>query len=252
MPPILREKIKNAMKTSRRQLLSMIPASAATQSTSASKLKVVCVGGHPDDPESGCAGTLARYVELGHSVTVIYVTRGEAGIRGKSHEQAAAIRTAEAEAACKILGAKAVFAGQMDGATVVDNDTARAFARLIAAEHPDVVLTQWPLDTHPDHQAAGLLTYRAWLAQRRRFVLYYYEVNLGAQTMGFHPTDYVDITTVREKKKSALFAHKSQKPQGIYTDYHEPMENHRGREAGCSAAEAFIRLAQARNPTLLP
>ncbi len=23
-------------------------------------LKVVCVGGHPDDPESGCGGTLAR------------------------------------------------------------------------------------------------------------------------------------------------------------------------------------------------
>jgi len=47
-------------------------------------LKVVCVGGHPDDPESGCAGTLARYAELGHSVTVIYLTRGERGIRDKS------------------------------------------------------------------------------------------------------------------------------------------------------------------------
>src|SRR2546422_6278212 len=42
------------------------------------------------------------------------------------------------------------------------------------------------------------------------FRSYYYEVNLGSQTLGFHPTDYVDITAVREKKKAALFAHKSQ------------------------------------------
>jgi LmbE family N-acetylglucosaminyl deacetylase len=36
------------------------PASGAAR-----KLKVVCVGGHPDDPESGCAGTLARHSALG-------------------------------------------------------------------------------------------------------------------------------------------------------------------------------------------
>ena len=47
-------------------------------------LKVVCVGGHPDDPESGCGGTLAMYAAQGHRVTVIYLTRGERGIQGKS------------------------------------------------------------------------------------------------------------------------------------------------------------------------
>src|SRR2546430_9976432 len=40
-------------------------------------LKVVCVGGHPDDPESGCGGTLARYAARGHAVTIVYLTRGE-------------------------------------------------------------------------------------------------------------------------------------------------------------------------------
>src|SRR4051794_26818483 len=48
----------------------------------AGALNVLCVGGHPDDPESGCAGTLARYTELGHRVTVLYLTRGERGISG--------------------------------------------------------------------------------------------------------------------------------------------------------------------------
>src|SRR5437660_808320 len=70
-------------------------------------LKVVCVGAHPDDPESGCGGTLARYAGAGHAVTVIYLTRGERGIRDKSLAEAARIRSAEGEAACKIMGAKA-------------------------------------------------------------------------------------------------------------------------------------------------
>jgi len=125
------------MKTSRRQLIGLtIPAIAASQTAPACRLNVVCVGGHPDDPESGCGGTLALYAGLGHTVTVIYLTRGEAGIPGKSHGEAAAIRTAECEASCKILGVKAVFAGQIDGATVVDAKAAEAVGRLISAERP--------------------------------------------------------------------------------------------------------------------
>src|SRR5690349_5456439 len=100
-------------------LLAAVPAPplALAAAQAGQKLKVVCVGGHPDDPESGCAGTLARYAALGHSVVVIYLTRGERGIRDKSIEEAAKIRTAECEEACKFMGGKAVFFGQIDGAT---------------------------------------------------------------------------------------------------------------------------------------
>jgi len=239
------------MNPSRRQILALtLPALAAAQTGGRARLRVVCVGGHPDDPESGCGGTLARYSALGHSVTIIYLTRGEAGIQGKSHDEAAAIRSAECEASCKILGAKAVFAGQIDGATVIERSAADSLARLIAAAQPDVVLTQWPIDTHSDHQAASVLTFRSWLAGGRRFELFYYEVNLGSQTMGFHPTDYVDITAVREKKKAALFAHKSQDGEAIYRQHHEVMENFRGREGGSTAAEAFVRVSRASTPGL--
>src|SRR5579883_2141524 len=103
------------------------------------RLRVVCVGAHPDDPESGCGGTLARYAEKGHRVTIIYLTRGEAGIRGKSHEEAAAIRTGEAEAACKILGARPVFAGQIDGDTEVNPRRTQAFVALVLAQRPDLL-----------------------------------------------------------------------------------------------------------------
>jgi LmbE family N-acetylglucosaminyl deacetylase len=207
-------------------------------------LRIVCVGAHPDDPESGCGGTLARYTAVGHSVTVIYLTRGEAGIPGKSHEEAAAIRTAEAEAACKILGAKPVFAGQIDGATEVTHKTADALAKLLTEEKPDVVFTHWSIDTHFDHQAASMLTIRAYLAARPRWLLYFFEVNSGSQTLGFMPTAYVDITATRDKKKQALFAHKSQNGERIYRDHHEVMETFRGRELGVAAAEAFVSLVR--------
>ena len=241
------------MRLSRRQLLALAaPLLANGQSRPSSPLKIVCTGGHPDDPESGCGGTLARYTALGHAVTILYLTRGEAGIAGRSHAEAAAIRSAECAAACKILGAKAVFAGQIDGATVVDSKAAESFGRMLAAERADVVLTQWPIDTHPDHQAASLLTFRAWQAGGRGFDLFYYEVNLGSQTMGFHPTAYVDITAVREQKKAALFAHKSQDGEAIYRRHHQPMEIFRGREAGIAAAEAFVHLARAERTSGLP
>jgi LmbE family N-acetylglucosaminyl deacetylase len=215
-------------------------------------LNVVCVGAHPDDPESGCGGTLARYAAAGHHVAVVYLTRGEAGIKGKSHDEAAAIRTAEAEAACKVLGAKPLFAGQIDGATEVTRERAQALLKLLAAEEPDVVFTHWPIDTHPDHQAASLLTLRAYLASPRRFALYFFEVDSGSQTLGFVPTVYVDITASREKKKQALFTHKSQDGEGIYRKHHEVMEDYRGRELGVAAAEAFALLARDSRTGRLP
>jgi N-acetylglucosamine malate deacetylase 1 len=219
-----------------------LPAAALAQS--GRKLNVVCVGGHPDDPESGCGGTLARYAAAGHVVTVVYLTRGEAGIQGKTHAEAAAIRSAECEAACRILGARARFAGQIDGGAVVDAKAAQSMGRLLAELSPDVLLTQWPIDTHLDHQAASILTYRAWLAGGRKSELFYFEVNLGSQTMGFRPTDYIDITAVVEKKKAALFAHKSQDGEAIWRKHHQPMAEFRGREIGRPAAEAFVRLSQ--------
>jgi len=231
---------------------SALPLAAAEpESGAARKLKVVCVGGHPDDPESGCAGTLTRYSELGHSVTIIYLTRGERGINGKSLDEAARIRSAECEAACKIMGAKPVFFGQIDGATELNKTHVDAMTKLLSAENPDVVFTHWPIDTHLDHQVASFLTIRAWMALRRP-QLYFFEVNSGSQTEGFLPNTYVDISSLREKKKAALFAHVSQDGEGIWRQHHEVIANWRGREAGVSAAEAFVHLSRESQTTKLP
>ena len=224
----------------------------ASHSEPRPQLHVVCVGAHPDDPESGCGGTLARYAELGHHVTNLYLTRGEAGIPGKSHSEAADIRTAEVEAACKILGAKPLFAGQIDGATEANNATARSLCALVIDQKPDVLFTHWPIDTHPDHQVAAVLAVRAWLAAGQAFPLYFFEVARGLQTMCFTPTAYVDITATRAKKKASLFAHKSQDGEETYRKWHEVMDDFRGREACVSAAEAFALLGPIRCAGTLP
>jgi LmbE family N-acetylglucosaminyl deacetylase len=207
-------------------------------------LSVVCVGAHPDDPEESSFGTLARYAEAGHRVTVIYLTRGERGIPGKSLEEAAAIRTAEAEAACRIIGAKAVFAGQADGDTEVNRKRIAEFSDLVSAQKPDVVITHWPIDTHPDHQVASVLTQRAYLNAPRPFRLYFFEVESGHQSLGFLPQVYVDITATRARKQAALFSHKSQHGEEIYHKHHELIERFRGREIGTEAAEAFTPMAR--------
>jgi hypothetical protein len=46
------------------------------------ELKIVVVGAHPDDPETGCGGTMCLFSSKGHKVVSAYLTRGEAGIRG--------------------------------------------------------------------------------------------------------------------------------------------------------------------------
>src|SRR6185295_13585234 len=120
---------------------SALPLVPGHGGSDAPRLTVVCVGGHPDDPESGCGGTLARYAALGHAVTVVYLTRGERGISGKSLDEAAKIRSAECEAACRIMGARPVFAGQIDGAADFTRTRVDELQKLLAAEAPDLVFT---------------------------------------------------------------------------------------------------------------
>ena len=234
--------------------LASLPLSslASTDSdTQATKLKIVCVGGHPDDPESGCGGTLAKFCAAGHEVKVLYLTRGEGGIEGKTASEAASIRTKEAEEACKILGVSHAFLGQIDGETMVTNEWIGKMTEFLENEKPDLVFTQWPIDSHRDHQAASILTMQAQLRTRKKFQIYFYEVCAGQQTMTFHPTDYVDITLHQETKRKALFAHVSQDPEGIYACGHEAMEKFRGMEAGVAAAEAFIKLNGRNNPSTI-
>jgi LmbE family N-acetylglucosaminyl deacetylase len=212
-------------------------------STTKTRLKVIVTGGHPGDPEYGCGGTIALYSDLGHDVVILYLNKGEGN--DKTANNANPVRVAEATKACEILKARPAFAGQIDGKAIVDQIHYEQFHRLIEAEQPDVVFTQWPIDNHPDHRAISLLTYEAWLRMGKKFSLFYYEVSNGEDTVQFAPTHYVDITTTEPRKRSACYAHASQAPDKFYA-LQEMVTRMRGIESGHNQAEGYIHLVQSR------
>jgi len=217
----------------------MIAAAMNANQARQQKLKVVVTGGHPGDPEYACGGTVARYTDLGHGVTLLYLNKGEGGCPHKTAQQCSATRVAEAEKACEILKARPAFAGQIDGQSIVDRAAYDQFQKLLEAEKPDVVFTQWPIDAHPDHRAISMLTYNAWLHMAAKPALYYYEVSDGEDTQMFAPTDYVDISNAEPRKREACYAHASQAPDHFYPLQHQ-ITTFRGIQAGYSQAEAYI------------
>lgn len=216
----------------------------ANESTSGAtaKKKALIIGAHPDDPELCCGGTMIRLKQAGWDVVSVYMTKGEAGIKGKTHEEAVEIRTKEATNACNILGVRPIFMTQIDGNSEVNKERYTEMMNLIAAEKPDIVFTHWPLDSHADHRVCAILVYNAWHRLDYSFELYYAEGMNGTQTAYFHPTDYVDISTVANQKRKACNCHTSQDMEPLYQKWHDPIEKFRGIEFRCDRAEAFIHL----------
>jgi LmbE family N-acetylglucosaminyl deacetylase len=232
------------MTISRRTLLASM---ACLPAVAAPTWKIVVAGGHPGDPECGCGGAIARYTEQGHDVTLLYLNRGEGYCGGAALDRCAGIRTAEAEKACRILKARAVFAGQVDGKAVVDAARYDEFRRVLDAEKADVIFTHWPIDEHRDHRAISLLTLDAWMKGGRKPALYFYEVADDARM--FTPTEFVDISAVEAQRRAACFAHASQQPAKWYPKQTE-LTRMRGEASGFAQAEGFVRHWQSRRGEL--
>lgn len=226
-------------------ILGGIPLNLSAESSvkpvlSKDRKKILVIGAHPDDPETAAGGTMCLLSDAGHEVVSVYLTRGEAGIRGKSHEEAAAIREAEARAACAVTKARPLFMSQIDGSTEINRDRYIEMREMLEREKPDVVITHWPIDGHRDHAICGLLVLDAWRRLGRCFELYYFEVMSGTQTQMFHPSDWVDISATLDRKYKACYCHESQNLHEVMEHWHGPMERFRGIECRCSAAEAFL------------
>lgn len=240
----------------RRNLLGRLGGTLAVASASADdrpeaagagrRPKVVVTGGHPGDPEYGCGGTVARYADLGHEVVLLYLNEGVPA--GKPRD---GVRVEEARKACEILGARPLYAGQIDGEAVVDRAHSEAFRAILEAERPDAVFTHWPIDNHADHRAISMLTYDAWLRLGRRFALFYYEVSDGEDTVQFSPTRYVDIAAAEPRKRRACRAHASQAPEKFYA-LQDRVARFRGIECGRRLAEGFVRHIQGPDFALPP
>lgn len=179
------------------------------------ELDVLVIAAHPDDAEISAGGTILRLVDAGARVGVLDVTRGEMGTRGSRED-----RDVETANATELLGI--AWRGnlqQPDGRVQVTIEARESLARHIRILRPDLILTHYEHDPHPDHEATAKLAHEAWYLSGLR--------QLATMTGGpdpvratqlvhfmshtvFEPTFVVDIEPVWERKKAAVMAYATQ------------------------------------------
>jgi len=213
------------------------------------KLKVVIFGGHPDDPESGAGGLAATLTVAGHEVILAYGTtfRGGRQFFGRPEGD---VRRKEAIAACQVLRASPKFFPYAHEKLVCDQATLQAVSDWLNEVKPDIVVTHWPLDTHPNHHVVSSLVWQCY-QRKGGWNLYFFEVMTDQQSIAFRPELYLDIATVRATKRESLEKHQSQKPVEIWA-FHERMHRRRGAECGVEFAEAYSLVEAKEGCPLLP
>ncbi len=225
-------------------------------------MNILAVGAHPDDVETMCAGTLAKYASLGHKIFIATATNGNIGSAHHTMEEIARIRKAEAAASAKIIGAEFICLDYDDEMFYETRETRMKFINLVRHCKADVIFTHSPHDYNPDHMLtskivndiavmipiAHLKTEEPPCATIPS--IWYFE---PANSMGFVPTDYVDITDFYETKMKMLSCMESQKAwmrdnyatldgdEDRFFDTIRITSEFRGMQAGCKYAEGFVR-----------
>jgi LmbE family N-acetylglucosaminyl deacetylase len=217
-------------------------------------MRVLAIGAHPDDVEILCGGTLGLYARAGHDVTIAIATNGNVGSPTLGRDEIAAVRRAEAEAACLLFGAELIWMDFDDEWLFNDRASRTRFIDAVREARPDVMFVHNPADYHPDHRNAGQLALDARIPAAIRLV----ETTLPALTelphafvmdtlggLEFEPDVYVDISDTLALKGEALGRHASQDEwlqhlYGMgYQQFVVEQAERRGREAGLPYAEAF-------------
>lgn len=186
--------------------------------------RVMVIAAHPDDPEFGCAATIAKLANQGKEITYVLLTSGDKG----SHDpavrpgQIAARREEEQRAAAAALGVRDVmYLNYPDGVLENTLDLRRRLAQIIRERQPDLVFAIDPwrrYQLHPDHRAAGLAALDAVWSAREWYI--FPEQLLGdrepwrvAEVYLFwadEPDHWEDVTESIETRIAALRHHASQ------------------------------------------
>ena len=187
---------------------------------------VLAVCAHPDDESFGLGAVLARFEDLGSSVSVICLTHGEASTLGESAEGGlAALRQAELADAAKALSLHTVrLLGYPDGALGDEpRDRLTADVTKMAGETgADLLLVfdEGGITGHPDHKAAtaaGLLAASrlgapvlAWTLEQR--VADALNSAFASTAFKGRVTEDLDVRVEvdRQRQMRAIACHKSQ------------------------------------------
>ncbi len=226
-------------------------------------MNILAVGAHPDDVETMCAGTLAKYAAQGHKVFIATATNGNIGSAHHTMEEIGRIRKQEAANSAAIIGAEYICLDYDDEMFFeIDRETRLKFINLVRHCKADVIFTHNPHDYNPDHMLTSkiindiaVMIPIAHLKTKEPPYnvipsIWYFE---PANSMGFVPTDYVDITDYFDTKMKMLSCMESQK-QWMADNYAQLggdterfydtiriTSEFRGMQAGCKYAEGFVR-----------
>jgi LmbE family N-acetylglucosaminyl deacetylase len=196
---------------------------------------------HPDDDVIGCGGSIAKHVDSGGAVTIVYLTSGEAGSLAHGKAELAAMREAEACAAAALLGVTdLVFLRRPDGGLETSPALVAELVRLVRARQPTVVYLPHRGDGGTDHRATSEVVEEAIGRAGGRWF-----PELGAApwsvpvALGYEVwtplarVAYVeDISAVIERKLAALALHRSQVEDVAYADAIRGLNRYRGAMTG--------------------
>ena len=184
-------------------------------------LNIVAIIAHPDDCSIFCAGTLARWSEEGHNVSVLCCTSGEVGTlrRDLTKEQVAGMREKELRAANEIIGVKeTIILDYPDAGFINGPELRERLVKFVRKMKADRVVTFDPwvaYEVHPDHlivarmaaEAAAFAAFPLLYTEQFKEGVEPYECSevwfMGL--LGHKPNYFVDISSTLEKKiESAL------------------------------------------------
>jgi len=216
--------------------------------------KVLIVAAHPDDDVLGCGGTIARHVDSGDKVYVIFLTDGVSSrTKSKKEERSREIRMQSAMTACDDLGMQPPhFLDFPDNMldTIPLLDIVQEIDKYIVKVVPSVIYTHHYGDLNIDHQIAHKALMTAVRPQPGCPVreVYSFEVlsstEWGTPSLGspFVPNKFINISSTLERKLFALKSYVSEMrdfPLARSVDSVVNLAHHRGATVGMNAAEAF-------------
>jgi LmbE family N-acetylglucosaminyl deacetylase len=158
---------------------------------------------------------------MGHAVKFVAVTNGDAGHHKIQGKALAERRYAETQEVAKRLGVTYDVLDNHDGMLMPSLEVRLQIIRKIREWDADVVIAPRPNDYHPDHRYTGVLVQDAAymvavpniaydVPALRKNPVFLYTIDNFQRPNPFRPDIAIDISSVFEKKISALDAHESQ------------------------------------------
>jgi LmbE family N-acetylglucosaminyl deacetylase len=189
------------------------------------KPRIICFGAHPDDAESGAAGTIALWIAKGYQVKLVSMTNGDIGHWRESGPELAKRRLTEVEHGAKLVGYAFEVLDNHDGELLPTLENRKTVTRLIREWKADVVITHRPYDYHPDHRYASMIVQdAAYMVTVPKFCpevpalkknpVFLYFSDRFEKPYPFQADIMVDIDSVMEKKLEVMLGMVSQFYEG--------------------------------------